>query len=233
MKVLRHDHTMQVSTDPSRADRPWAVLLAAGSASRMGLRPKCLLERDGVPLVVRLLRELHAAGVGQVVLVLGHYAEAIDAAVGSVADLPALEVRRVLNTDPAAGQDASLRLGLQAVPASAGTVLVLLADQPLLASSDVRDLLGVWQRRPAGIGFLQPVHAGSPGHPVVLSAEAVRSLRDQPAGQGGRQWRAAHADRVLRWPVDHARFTTDVDRPDDVLRLVQAGIDLRWPGDPA
>ena len=31
-----------------------AVLLAAGSASRMGHRPKCLLELDGVPLIRRL-----------------------------------------------------------------------------------------------------------------------------------------------------------------------------------
>jgi molybdenum cofactor cytidylyltransferase len=41
-----------------------AVVLAAGAASRMGHRPKCLLELDGVPLIVRLLRALREAGIG-------------------------------------------------------------------------------------------------------------------------------------------------------------------------
>ena len=39
-----------------------AVLLAAGSASRMGGRPKCLLELGGVPLVMRQLIALSGGG---------------------------------------------------------------------------------------------------------------------------------------------------------------------------
>ncbi|OOG80147.1 hypothetical protein B0E41_21165, partial [Hydrogenophaga sp. A37] len=39
-----------------------AVLLAAGSASRMGHRPKCLLELDGEALIRRQIRGLLGAG---------------------------------------------------------------------------------------------------------------------------------------------------------------------------
>jgi hypothetical protein len=55
-----------------------AVLLAAGSGSRMGHRPKCLLELDGVPLIHRLLIALNGAGIDQVVVVLGRSATPVD-----------------------------------------------------------------------------------------------------------------------------------------------------------
>ena len=58
-----------------------AVLLAAGSGSRMGQRPKSLLELGGVPLIRRQLIALSGAGMDEVVVVLGHYAERIEEAV--------------------------------------------------------------------------------------------------------------------------------------------------------
>jgi len=51
-----------------------AVLLAAGSASRMGHRPKCLLERDGQSLIRRTALALLDAGIQELVVVVGHYA---------------------------------------------------------------------------------------------------------------------------------------------------------------
>ena len=48
-----------------------AVLLAAGTATRMGGRPKALLELGGVPLVLRQLTALSGAGVDEVRLVIG------------------------------------------------------------------------------------------------------------------------------------------------------------------
>lgn len=194
----------------------------------MGLRPKCLLQRDGTPLVVRLVQQLHQADVADVVVVLGHYADRIGAALAAMPDLPGLRLRRVLNPDPHAPQDASLRRGLAALPEETGTVLVLLADQPLLTSDDVTLLLSVWARRAEGVGFLQPEHAGQPGHPVVMSWPVAKALRDAAPGQGGRQWQQAHAGSVWRWQAPHERFSTDVDSPDDIERLARDGVTLSW-----
>ena len=137
MKVLRHHVAMNTLGTDATPDPVWAVLLAAGSASRMGHRPKCLLERDGTPLVVRLLQQLQRAGVAGVVLVLGHHGQRIGAAVDAMAPLPGMALQRVFNPDPEATQDSSLRLGLSALPADADTVLVQLAD---LLLRHVRDI---------------------------------------------------------------------------------------------
>ena len=79
-----------------------AVLLAAGSASRMGHRPKSLLELDGVPLIRRQMLALSGAGVKDIVVVLGHYADRIKEA---IRELPATLVH---NPDPDAGRQVKL-----------------------------------------------------------------------------------------------------------------------------
>ena len=82
-----------------------AVLLAAGAGSRLGGRPKALLELGGVPLVMRQLVALSGAGVDEVVVVLGHHADAIEAAVNQ------FPITITRNPAPDDGQASSVRIG--------------------------------------------------------------------------------------------------------------------------
>ena len=63
-----------------------ALVLTAGLATRLRplslLRAKAVLPVAGVPLVRRILRELHAAGVDDIVLNLHHLPETVARAVG-------------------------------------------------------------------------------------------------------------------------------------------------------
>src|SRR5205809_552826 len=86
-----------------------AVLLAAGAGSRLGGRPKALLELGGVPLVLRQLVALSGAGVDEVVVVLGHHADAVEAAVRH------FPITLARNPSPDDGLPSSVRIGLQAL----------------------------------------------------------------------------------------------------------------------
>jgi molybdenum cofactor cytidylyltransferase len=57
--------------------RTGGLVLAAGAGSRIGHRPKCLLQIDGVSLLERQLQALSLAGVTPIGVVLGHHAERI------------------------------------------------------------------------------------------------------------------------------------------------------------
>lgn len=204
-----------------------AVLLAAGSASRMGHQPKCLLELDGVPLIRRLLTALSGAGADELVVVLGHYADRIEPV---VRDFP---VTLVHNPDPDAGQISSLRLGLQALPGQIDAVLVALADQPLIHSQDIRDLIGAYRMRPADTEVVQPTVDGLPGNPVVFSQTVREQILASEARVGCRQWQQAHPQAVHRWATTNTRYRTDVDSPDDIESLAaRTGQRLRWPAGP-
>jgi len=203
-----------------------AVLLAAGSGSRMGHRPKSLLELDGVPLIRRQLIALSGAGVDEVVVVLGHYAERIEAA---VKEFPVSLVR---NPDPDAGQISSLRRGLQALSPKLDAVLVALADQPLINSQDINDLIGAYKKRPTETQVVQPTVDGLPGNPVMFSNEVREQILASAANVGCRQWQSAHPAQVHAWVSANKRYRTDVDTLQDIEALAaHTGQRLKWPVD--
>ncbi len=203
-----------------------AVLLAAGSGSRMGHRPKSLLELGGVPLIRRQLIALSGAGVDELVVVLGHHAERIELA---LQDFPVTLVR---NPNPDAGQVSSLRLGLQALSPKIDTVVVALADQPLINSQDINDLISAYKKRPEGAEVVQPTVDGLPGNPVMLSSDVREQILIGEARVGCKQWQAAHPEAVHRWVSSNQRYRTDVDSLEDIEALAaRTGHRLRWPAD--
>lgn len=203
-----------------------AVLLAAGAGARMGHRPKSLLTLDGQPLILRQLIALSQAGIEDVVVVLGHHAERIEAVLGGCC------VTRVRNPDPDLGHTASLRLGLQALLPKWDAVLVALADQPLIHAQDIRDLLNAYAQRPLGTQVVQPTVGGLPGNPVMFSRAVREDILASDAHVGCRQWQCAHPEQVHAWPSTNAHYRTDVDTPQDIEAFHAAtGRMLRWPED--
>jgi molybdenum cofactor cytidylyltransferase len=205
--------------------RVGAVLLAAGEGSRLGGRPKCLLELGGVPLVRRQLIALSGGGVDELVVVLGHHAQRIEPV---VAEFPVTLVR---NPHPEQGQASSTRVGLQAL-AAVDCVLVALADQPLLHAQDVADLIKAYKQRPEGIELVQPQVDGQPGNPLVFSAAVREQILAGPGDVACRRWQERHAGQVLRWPTANRRYAVDIDTEQDIEELAQrTGHRLRWPRD--
>jgi molybdenum cofactor cytidylyltransferase len=147
-----------------------AVLLAAGAGSRMGHRPKSLLQLEGISLLERQLQALSQAGVEERLVVLGYHANRIQ----QEAALSVLATRLVIHPQPEAGHVSSLRIGLQALSAHLDAVLVALADQPLINAQDVLDLINAFKHRPEGTHMLQPTVQGLPANPVMFTG-AVRT----------------------------------------------------------
>jgi molybdenum cofactor cytidylyltransferase len=203
-----------------------AVLLAAGAGSRMGHRPKSLLELDGIPLIRRLIGALLDAGVQELVVVLGHYTERIAPVIET------LSVNVVHNPDPQASQNTSLHIGLRALSPTLTGVLVALADQPLINKQDINDLISAYDKRPAHAQVVQPQVDGLPGNPVMFSAEVRDQILSGDANAGCRQWQAAHPEEVYRWATTNQRYRADVDTLDDIEALAAStGHRLCWPAD--
>jgi CTP:molybdopterin cytidylyltransferase MocA len=203
-----------------------AVMLAAGAGARLGLRPKCLLELDGVPLIRRQLAALTEAGVAELVVVLGLHADRIAPV---LEDLP---IRIIRNMDPDAGQNVSLHLGLQTLPTHVDAVLVALADQPLIAAQDLLDLTAAYAKRAIGIEVVQPQVAGLPGNPVMFSNGVLADILCGETSAGCRAWQAAHPTQVLRWETTNTHYRLDIDDAEDMAAFARnTGHTLRWPSD--
>lgn len=198
------------------------MLLAAGAGSRLGGRPKSLLELDGTPLIRRMITTLFDAGVESVVMVLGHYADAIE---NAVRDLP---VTRVRNPSPENGPASSLRLGLQALAKDVGAVIVALADQPLITPADINDLIAAFKSR-GETHMVVPRVNGEPGNPIIVDS----ALRDEwMAGDlcaTGQRWRNANPTRLHWFDTNNDHYRVDIDTPEDLTRFrARTGRTLRW-----
>ena len=108
-----------------------AIVLAAGESRRMGEVNKLQLPIDGIPLLKRSVETLLAAGLGEVVVVLGHERAQTQSI---LEDLP---VRTVFNADYESGQMTSVHCGLGKLNRPCEGVMVALGDQPALSVSDI------------------------------------------------------------------------------------------------
>ncbi len=206
-------------------DSTGAVILAAGSASRIGHRPKCLLELNGESLIQRAVHAALDAGIENNVVVLGHYAVHI---APMAAQLP---VTLVHNPTADAGLNASLHCGLRALAPSLDTIVVMLADQPLIDGSDIDDLLRAYRERPAQTDVLVPTVNDLPGNPVVFNDAVRRSILRRDNRYGCRQWQQENGERVYRWKTANDHYRIDIDTPDDIDAFrARTGLSLRWPG---
>jgi xanthine dehydrogenase accessory factor len=190
-----------------------AVVLAAGLSRRMGAENKLLLPVAGAPMIHQVVGSVLGAGFVEVVVVLGHQAEEVRRA------LAPLGVASVLNHDFESGQVSSVRTGLAALTRPADAVLVCLGDQPLLGSSDLRELCAAYDARPHGT-ILVPMRGNRRGNPVVMDWQSARETLERGLDFGCRHYMDENPDRVFRWQAPNDHFVRDVDEPADYRAVV-------------
>jgi molybdenum cofactor cytidylyltransferase len=186
-----------------------AVVLAAGSSTRMG-QNKLLLMVDGQPLVARAVRAAAAAGLAPIVVVLGHQAEEVRAA------LQGLECRAVINPDHARGQGTSLQFGIAEVARATDAVaaVVMLADMPHVSAAMLARVAGA-ARAPLVISRYGQVTAPPIRYDRALFAE-LAALSTQACGKEMVRRHRAEA-LFLDWPE---AALADVDLPEDYQRVL-------------
>ncbi len=185
-----------------------ALVLAAGTSSRMGTDNKLLIEVDGVAMVVRAVNAALASRVASVTVVTGHEAEAVEAA------LAGRPVRIVRNPQFGDGLASSLRRGLAALPAEAEAVVVLLGDMPWIRADHVDRVLDGFD--PAAPAIVVPEHAGRRGNPVLWPRAYFPEMEAIEGDRGARGLLERHADRIRRVAIDDDAIFIDVDSPGDL-----------------
>ncbi|OAI03535.1 nucleotidyltransferase family protein [Methylomonas methanica] len=189
-------------------DNVYAVILAAGASSRMG-SPKQLLVWQGRPFLAHAIGSARSVLAERIVVVLGANAEAIKAAI----DL--YDVSVALNPDWADGMAGSIRAGIQALPAKADAVLLMLCDQPLINAAHLQSLLQAWQHAPERIVVSQ--YAESFGVPAVFPAAYFAQLAGLTGDRGAKPLLMQFEETLVKVPLQEAEL--DIDTQGDYQRL--------------
>jgi len=186
------------------------VVLAAGTSSRLG-HPKQLLDLHGVPILQHVVDAAAASRLDDVIVVLGHEAEAIEAAL----ILPD-RARIVVNPNYSEGQSSSLRAGVAAVPDDSEAVVVVLGDQPEMTAGLIDRVIEEW--RAGEYPVVRATFGGVPGHPVLIARSEFALVAQARGDEGLRSVFGVAGGRVRELPLGDTSLA-DVDTQEHYERL--------------
>lgn len=200
---------------PADAGQTVTVILAAGAGRRLGGRPKALIDWEGEPLIARILRAFHTAGISDLAVVTGAWHHDVIAALEQL-QTGTSPVQIVHNPDWATGQASSVRVAVHTARERHWPRLLLSpVDLPGL---DPAVIARIAAQAPDRIA--QPVVGPVPTHPVAIPsahfAALEEALRAGPPDRGAGPWlRGQDVDLVA---VDDLIDTApqDVDVPADL-----------------
>ena len=186
------------------------AILAAGRGSRLGGDvAKPLVSFRGRPLLDHALEAATTAGLAPVLVVVGHRADDVAAAVPVGIDV-------VRAADWERGLSGSLRAALDALePAEAvGAVCVGLADQPLVGADSYRRLAAAYDE---GASLAVATYDGARGNPVLLARTHWTEARALDGDVGARALMRNHP--VVEVDCTATGSPVDVDTLNDLQTL--------------
>ncbi|MEO6578264.1 MAG: DUF5946 family protein [Candidatus Limnocylindria bacterium] len=180
-----------------------ALILAAGASTRFG-SPKQLARIGDRTMLEVVIESARDAGLAPIIVV-GPSTIAVGRAVTAVA-----------NDTPDSGMSASLKLGVGALPADVGRVVVLLGDQPSVGPGLIAEMVAA---ECGGRPFLASQAAGHLAPPVVMARDAFQMVEELRGDEGLRRVLEARAELVAPFPV--ASHAVDIDTPEELELFIE------------
>lgn len=187
------------------------IVLAAGRSTRMGSTNKLLADIAGKSMVRRVTETACASSGRPVLVVTGHMAGEVAAAVSG------LDVGVVANPEYASGLASSLKTGIKALPRQCEGALIVLGDMPRITAGHLDRLIGAF--RPDTI--VVPVRAARYGNPVLWPAKYFPELLRLEGDAGAKRLLGAHSALVREIDLGTDAIFADVDTPDELARMRQ------------
>lgn len=188
-----------------------AIILAAGRSRRMG-EFKPLLPFGQTTVVETCVDSFRAAGVAEIVIVVGHRAEDVRR------QLTSASVCFVTNPNPDSEMAESVALGVGGLTNQTEAVLITPVDHPAVPASVIEVLLAKWR---AGAKVIQPEFEGKGGHPVLIDLDYRGELMHLDMRFGLRGFFQKHRAEVVRLEVQSPFVARDMDTWEDYCALHQ------------
>lgn len=188
-----------------------AIILAAGLSRRMGAANKLLLPFGQSTLVGATVSNLLAAALGEAIVVLGHEAADVRAALSGF-PVQFVESQRFIE-----GMTASIQAGVAAAHPDSEGYLICPGDMPFISTAEFRRIGECFEAsfRENPLAIVQPVFDGQCGNPVVFSRAYRQQILGNTYPDGCRPVLQQNIENVQFVGMPTASVLRDLDTPED------------------
>jgi molybdenum cofactor cytidylyltransferase len=201
-RPMPRSRTREAAPHPKRVA---AIVLAAGQSRRMGSN-KMMADIVGVPMISRAVDAALASKASPVVVVTGHEAERVRAALSD------RNVTFAHNPHYAEGLSTSLRAGLDALPADIDGAIIALGDMPSVTPAHLDRLIAAFDPD-GGAAICVPTFNGKRGNPVLWAKAYFPEMREVAGDVGARHLIGAHGEDIREVAMPDTGVLEDLDTP--------------------
>ena len=184
-----------------------ALILAAGSSTRMGAKNKLLANVIGKPMITHVVDAIRQSMVNSVVVVTGYERDQIENV------LSQRNISFVHNENFKAGLSESLKVGLKEIPDDVDGVLICLGDMPLLTSTIIDNLIKAFDPI-EGRSICVPINGRKRGNPVLWDKSYLTEMTEIVGDVGAKKLLEKYSDHVFEVNFEEDNVLIDVDTPD-------------------
>lgn len=187
-----------------------AIILAAGSSSRMGVS-KQLLAFQETTLLGHVIENVRGSDVDKMYCTLG-----------AESDLISLSIERytietIVNSNYKTGLSSSIIASIRHIEnESFDAVMMILGDQPLVDSIYINELLTAFNNSSDKI--IASSYANGPGVPVIIPKKYYPNLLQLKDDKGAKEFLTSQNENIISFETDSL---FDVDTEEDYKKLIK------------
>ena len=212
-------HTREVEElDKEIVTKIDAIVLAAGSSTRMPSANKLLLDTLGELMIQKVISQLTNSQINNLIVVIGYEHEQI---IDALKDYP--DIKFIYNAAFKKGQSFSIKAAMSMVAEDSDAFMVCLGDMPMISTDDYNLMIDEYDAISQNISrpIIRPIYKESIGHPVIFHKSYQDDVLRLASGDDCREVIKSNADNYFKIEVNSINYFFDIDNDHDYQRLIR------------
>ena len=187
-----------------------AILLAAGQSKRMDGENKLTKEIQGVPLIKHSVKNILAASIDELIIVLGYQKEIIEKLIDKNG-----KIKFIFNKDFESGMASSIKTGIDNLSDKTEAFFICLGDMPMINHDIYNQLIKSKDNKE----IIVPTYKGQQGNPVLFDKSMKETVMNITGDLGAKKILELNKDKILNLEINDQSIVKGFNTQDDFNSL--------------